>query len=204
MTHGDTAEGSPSPTVPAMSCRLRRSPRRDYEGPQPHRDVRLRQMPARVGRPGRTQDLHAVGEVPGESNSGGGGSRPCSARPKTEADLAGAADIERTSTASQGWWLARRSSESSGMPTFALCATVGRLRESRERSLEAAGVGLPRSSNSRMISRTRWSQLARNDRKPWCKYKTSTADPPASARIPTPRAYETGTCLPTHRSKRSR
>ena len=118
--------------------------------------------------------------------------------------LASAPTPDRGSVASEGWWLARCSSESSGMPTFALCATVGRLRESRERSLEAAGVGLPRSSNSRMISRTRWSQLARNDRKPWCKYKTSTADPPASARIRTPRSYETGTCLPTHRSKRSR
>ena len=49
--------------------------------------------------------------------------------------------------------------------------------------LEAAGVGLPRSSNSRMISRTRWAQSARNDRKPRCRYKTGTGDPPASARI---------------------
>jgi|RhiMethySRZTD1v2_1073278.scaffolds.fasta_scaffold06959_3 hypothetical protein len=51
-----------------------------------------------------------------------------------------------------------------------------------------AGVGLPRSSDSRMISssksrmisRTRWAQSARNDRKPGCRYKTNTADPPAS------------------------
>src|SRR5688572_20803961 len=34
--------------------------------------------------------------------------------------------------------------------------------------VEAAGVGLPRSSNSRMLSRTRWAQSARNDRKPRC------------------------------------
>ena len=35
--------------------------------------------------------------------------------------------------------------------------------------MEAAGVGLPRSSHSRMISRTRRAQSARNDRKPRCK-----------------------------------
>jgi hypothetical protein len=49
------------------------------------------------------------------------------------------------------------------------------------KDLEAAGVGLPRSPNSRMISRTRSAQSARNDRKPRCRYKTGTADPPASA-----------------------
>jgi hypothetical protein len=47
--------------------------------------------------------------------------------------------------------------------------------------VEAAGVGLPRSTNSRMISRTRWAQSARNDRRPRCRYKTGTADPPPSA-----------------------
>jgi hypothetical protein len=50
------------------------------------------------------------------------------------------------------------------------------------KDLEAAGVGLPRSSDSRMISRTRWAQSARNDRKPRCRYKRGTADPPTSAR----------------------
>ena len=36
--------------------------------------------------------------------------------------------------------------------------------------------GGPRSSNSRMISRTRWAQSARNDRKPRCRYKTGTGN----------------------------
>jgi hypothetical protein len=57
--------------------------------------------------------------------------------------------------------------------------------------LEAAGVGLPRSPNSPTISRTRWAQSARNDRKPRCRYKTGTADPPPSGpnhnAIPYPR-----------------
>jgi hypothetical protein len=49
------------------------------------------------------------------------------------------------------------------------------------KSLEAAGVDLPRSSHSRMISKRRWAQSARNDRKPWCRYKSGTGNPPASA-----------------------
>lgn len=49
--------------------------------------------------------------------------------------------------------------------------------------LEAAGVGLPRSPDSRMISRTRRAQSARNDRKPGCRYKTGTADPPKSVAL---------------------
>jgi hypothetical protein len=47
--------------------------------------------------------------------------------------------------------------------------------------VEAAGVDLPRSSHSRMISRRRWAQSARNDRKPWCGYKSGTGNLPASA-----------------------
>ena len=47
--------------------------------------------------------------------------------------------------------------------------------------MEAAGVGPPQSLNSRTISRTRWAQSAGNDRKPRCRYKTGTGDPPASA-----------------------
>jgi hypothetical protein len=49
--------------------------------------------------------------------------------------------------------------------------------------VEAAGVGLPRSSDCRTISRTRSAQSARNDRTPPCRYKTSTGDPPASDAI---------------------
>ena len=43
--------------------------------------------------------------------------------------------------------------------------------------VEAAGVGLPQVANSRMISRSRYAQSARNDRNPWCRYKTGTGDP---------------------------
>jgi hypothetical protein len=47
--------------------------------------------------------------------------------------------------------------------------------------VEAAGVGLPRLSSSRMISRTRSAQSARNDRMHRCRYKTGTEDPLALA-----------------------
>lgn len=49
--------------------------------------------------------------------------------------------------------------------------------------VEAAGVGPPRYANSRMFSRTRKAQSARNDGKPPCRYKTGTADPPSSTSI---------------------
>jgi hypothetical protein len=45
-----------------------------------------------------------------------------------------------------------------------------------------------------MISRSRWAQSARNDRRPQCRYKTGTADPPPSARIPKPWLAATDTC----------
>jgi hypothetical protein len=77
-----------------------------------------------------------------------------------------------TTTASQSWWRRR---ESLRRP----------IKYLKTKDLEAAGVGLPRSSNSRMISRTRRAQSARNDRKPRCGYKTGTADPPASDRCVT-------------------
>ena len=66
------------------------------------------------------------------------------------------------------------------------CARLSRLAggEPDQRGMvEAAGVGLPRLSKSRMISRRRWAQSARNDRKPWCRDKTGTGNPPASARF---------------------
>jgi len=45
-----------------------------------------------------------------------------------------------------------------------------------------------------MISRTRWAQSARNDRKPRCGYKTSTADPPLSDPTHDPRSDGAHTC----------
>ena len=67
--------------------------------------------------------------------------------------------------------------------------------------MEAAGVGPPQFSNCRMISRTRYAQSAGNDRKPRCRYKTSTANPPPPA--PIDRAHdltEAGTCARGRRS----
>jgi len=94
-----------------------------------------------------------------------------------------------TYSPSRGGSFVRRLMEAAG---FRPRSGRGQIRYSQNRSiaqnadrqedtaLEAAGVGLPQSSNSRMISRTRWAQSARNDRKPRCRYKTGTGDPPTS------------------------